>query len=80
MKKIRPHPLYEGSPGQVWMMGTRYGCWAIVLCVGERRAKEGNFPCVMLGCSELGWANASERPGTVVNLALGSARAWRRFL
>ncbi len=56
------------------------GCWAVVLCVGERRAGVGNFPCIMLSCSELGWSNACDRPGTIVNIALGSAKAWKRLM
>jgi hypothetical protein len=79
-KRPKPHPLYEGSLGQVWWMDQGNGFWAVVLCVGERRAGIGNFPCVMLACSELGWSNARDRPGTIVNISLGSAKAWKRLM
>jgi hypothetical protein len=78
VKKQKPHPLYEGSPGQVWAMDTPHGCWAVVLCVGERRQAVGNFPCVMLACSRIGWSSA--KPGSTLNVALGGARAWKRVL
>ncbi len=78
MKKQRPHPLYEGTPGTVWAMDTSHGCWAYVLRVGERKPAVGNFPCVMLACSNIG--GSTTKPGTIINVALGSARAWKRIL
>lgn len=79
-RRPKPHPLFRGSPGQIWAMDQENECWAVVLCVGEIREGIGNFPCLMLACSELGWSNACDRPGTIINVALGSARAWKRVV
>jgi hypothetical protein len=77
-RRPKPHPLHQGAPGQVWWMDQGNGCWAVVLCVGERYKGTNSCPCVMLACSELGWSNADS--GTIVNVALGSARAWKRLM
>lgn len=77
MKK-RAYP--QDTLGSIWAMDTAHGCWAVVLCVGDRRAAVGNYPCLMLACSTLGWSSPKSRPGSIINVALGGALAWKRVV
>ena len=61
-------------PGSVWIFGQDSNMWACVVVVGDLNRSNGNYPCIMLACSDL-WLT---RPGQKMHAAVTTAKSWEK--